>query len=512
VVAVVAIVAFARQTSSIITDGDFAVTELYTELATRGQLFVGPYSRFGWHHPGPLYFYLQAPFYALGGHRAAALYATVLGMNFLAIVMLAWVVARHNQGRLLVLVTGACVLFAWRAPRFLASPWTAHVPVLPSLAFIVLCAAVASGQRRLLPLTLFMASFILQTHVGFVPMVGALLIALLLVLIFDKREKDSSLQPIDYAAVVLCLALWLPTIGEAIWYSGGNVAALWRFFVTDAGSGHTFREAAVNWSYGLTGVLRPDFELAWGGHFVLRYLWWGIPGAIGQVLLLALIAWRDLRAGRRFEGWLALSSVIVSAMGLVALMRIRDDILDHELFWLAAFGALNLGIIAGAGFRAVAGARPPRPALEGGRAIVGCIAILLLGLAVGVHHLWDFTAFELRRRQERRVILTTYDAIQRYVRSEGIQKPLINIEGPMWGNAAGVLLRLIQDRTPVAVASSSVPMFTEFFLASGIEDATITIGGFALHQELRARPSNTVLLEFPPVFVDAIKGPSAESR
>ena len=86
---------------------------------------VGPYSRFGWNHPGPFYFYLQAPLYALGGHKAASLYAGALAINLLAILTLAWVVSRENRGPLLVLITAACVLFAWRAPRFLASPWTA---------------------------------------------------------------------------------------------------------------------------------------------------------------------------------------------------------------------------------------------------------------------------------------------------------------------------------------------------------------------------------------------------
>ena len=35
---------------------DIAVTELYTRLAGRGELLVGPYSRYSWHHPGPFYF------------------------------------------------------------------------------------------------------------------------------------------------------------------------------------------------------------------------------------------------------------------------------------------------------------------------------------------------------------------------------------------------------------------------------------------------------------------------
>jgi hypothetical protein len=40
---------------------DFALLELSTGEALRGAQLLGPYSRFGWRHPGPAYVYLQAP-------------------------------------------------------------------------------------------------------------------------------------------------------------------------------------------------------------------------------------------------------------------------------------------------------------------------------------------------------------------------------------------------------------------------------------------------------------------
>jgi hypothetical protein len=55
---VLALLAFARAVPPIVTTADLAVVELYAELATQGRLLPGPYSRFGWHHPGPLYFIL----------------------------------------------------------------------------------------------------------------------------------------------------------------------------------------------------------------------------------------------------------------------------------------------------------------------------------------------------------------------------------------------------------------------------------------------------------------------
>ena len=43
-----------------IADSDAAVTEIWVRTALDGDALVGPYSRFGWHHPGPTWFYLAA--------------------------------------------------------------------------------------------------------------------------------------------------------------------------------------------------------------------------------------------------------------------------------------------------------------------------------------------------------------------------------------------------------------------------------------------------------------------
>jgi hypothetical protein len=68
----------ARQTFPI---GDGALIESYTLLATQGKLVVGPYSRYGWHHPGPLYFWMAAPFYALANFKSVGLHLAVQCIN-----------------------------------------------------------------------------------------------------------------------------------------------------------------------------------------------------------------------------------------------------------------------------------------------------------------------------------------------------------------------------------------------------------------------------------------------
>src|SRR5262249_39968242 len=86
----VALVIVARHAPPIRETADGAILELYTLQALKGRLLVGPYSRFGWHHPGPLYFYLQAPWYWASGLRTLGMQAGAFAINAGAFALLAW--------------------------------------------------------------------------------------------------------------------------------------------------------------------------------------------------------------------------------------------------------------------------------------------------------------------------------------------------------------------------------------------------------------------------------------
>src|ERR1043166_6073345 len=59
--------------SNFYPQGDMAVLEIGTLHASTGAQLLGPYSRFHWNHPGPLYFYLLVPFYVLSGRQSWSL-------------------------------------------------------------------------------------------------------------------------------------------------------------------------------------------------------------------------------------------------------------------------------------------------------------------------------------------------------------------------------------------------------------------------------------------------------
>jgi hypothetical protein len=494
----IGIVAVARVLPAIVTSADLAVTELYTELATRGRLLVGPDSRFAWNHPGPVYFYTLAPFYALSGHRAAALFASAVAINLAAILGLVWVVSRHERGRLLVLMSSACLLFAWRMPRLLASPWTAHVPVFASLAFVAACGAVIGGRYRLLPWVVFLGSFITQTHLAYVPMVGTLsLISAATVLIEHRRRAGTVLA----ASAGLLVVLWLPSIVEAVRHDGGNVAALWRFFVADAGPGHSITESIPVWSYALGGIFRPELSLPWGGHLVMEPAWWTGPLAVVQVCGLAASSLWHFRSRRRFEGGVALSALLGSLVELWAVTRIHGQIVDHELIGIVAIGAFNLAVLAAAALRLVS-MRSWRwhehtAMAMSGTALVGCAVI-------AVDHFREFTSFEVRRSDTVR-IPATYDVLRGFFEQRGIERPLFHLDGDATSDAVGVLLRVMNAGWPVAVEEVGTTVFPSGFAKTGQEDALVNFTAReGLHLELAKRPGNAVLRDRHPLFVDVV--------
>src|SRR3954467_14574849 len=74
-------VAFHHRNEPSFPFSDLAVTETYTILASQGRLFLGPYSRFSWHHPGPIYFYALVPFYRMVGGATVGLDLGALAVN-----------------------------------------------------------------------------------------------------------------------------------------------------------------------------------------------------------------------------------------------------------------------------------------------------------------------------------------------------------------------------------------------------------------------------------------------
>jgi hypothetical protein len=494
-----AIAVLARTAPAIVTKSDIAVTELYIQLATRGDLLLGPYSRFGWHHPGPMYFWLQVPFYAVSGQRGTGLYAGALALNLASLAVLAWMLRRVNRGLLSVTILGAWLLFAWRDRFTVASPWTGHIPILATMTFVGLAAAVASGRRWMFPLVIVFGSFVTQAHVALVPLVVVLSLWALAGAVVNGEEHGVRLAAVLQTSAWLLAALWLLPIAEELAHTPGNLTRLWRFFVTNADVGQSFTTAFAAWTYALVGVLRPDLYTPYGGHLVVTHLLWGIPVAVAEVIALGVVGVRGVRARRLFEGWLALTALVASLVSLWSITRIQADIVDHEIYWVVPLGAMNLAIVAAAGLRAADARWFRNESTRHAIADVMCTLLVLACVGVGFRDFDRSVAFETASRRRDAEINATYQSIRGYLDSQDIRKPLFRVDGK-WDMAAAVFVRLNRSARTFAVDDAAVPMFTDVFSAHGDEDAVIAIGAGHLD-----RVPDVTVLQREPVYVDAFR-------
>ena len=157
--------------------GDWAMIELRTrDVGTRHTPLVGPYSRYGWNHPGPLLFWYYAIPYRLTGGQSWSLLVSAGFANAAAMagtLAFAW---RRGQAVLTAIVgLGLAVLVAHLHVYFLWDPWNPWVTVLPFGLFVIAAWAASDGDRWGLPVAVLTGAFLVQTHIGFALFVVGLL-------------------------------------------------------------------------------------------------------------------------------------------------------------------------------------------------------------------------------------------------------------------------------------------------------------------------------------------------
>ncbi|WP_426571939.1 hypothetical protein [Aquihabitans sp. McL0605] len=342
---VVAGLAWATQTWHPVED--LAITELMVRQIGHHTPLSGAYSSLPFHHPGPLLFwYLWGP-YELFGERSSALLTATIWFNG-AVLALILAVARRLGGRVLALVVaGAVLLWALddHIPRLL-QPWNPYVGALPMVALVLLTWAMVERRSWALPLSVGLASWAVQAHVQYAPVVLPLLVAGTVGLVVQAARHGgrvgvrSLLRPVAIA-VAVGVALWLPAAVDLVLHgSSSNVAAMARYYTGDAQQARQMDPR----DFGL--VLRSTFSLhpMWAGgprayHLLLlptaRETPWGV---LVLVLAIAGAAWR--RAADELRG-IAVALLAV-ALAFLALTQITGKNLTQ--WYLIPVGATGLAL------------------------------------------------------------------------------------------------------------------------------------------------------------------------
>ena len=503
------LVAVSRQAQPVTAVSDTAVIESYTAYASRGALLVGPYSRYGWHHPGPLYFYLLAPFYALSGSLTTGLNAGALAINLASVLVLAWVVVRAAGGVLAIVTTAMVALYVWRVAPILASPWNPHVIVLPTMALIVVSAAIVSGWAELLPLAAVIATFVAQTHLGVLPsvlVVSAIALSAVLMAAVSERDPGKRRRLVRIMSVTLgvLVVLWAVPIWEQVSRTPGNFTKLWRFFAARDGASQPFRSAYAAWTDMLAGIARPDLRLAEGSPFRRSRIPWAEGWAGAQVALLAITAIVAARAGRRFGAALAALLVVASITALWSATRIEDAIVDHEVFWMSGFGVLGTAVLLDAAMTA-GGERRGRASPRLTSILCG-LAVALVAV-IGVVQLRLVTNQTFSPRPQQVAAAALAEALKPRISSVA-GRPIVKIEQDVWPVAAGVLLNLQKSGVPFAVEDDWLPMFTDAAAATGRETEVVEITGRERHFLLTSDGRAVTLAEAGPFYALLLTPPA----
>ncbi len=500
----VAVLAIGRRATPTYPVSDHALIELATINALDGRQLHGPYSRYGWRHPGPLLFYFLAPFYAATGSRTAGLAAGALMINLAALASVC--VAIRSAGPLLTIaLTSIFAMYLARVSGLLVSAWNAHIVVIASVALVVNCAAVAAGHVRLLPLLAVVASFLVQTHIGTFPLAavsGALVAA---AMGYHWRtaaaEERTVLKTQANRAAWLVAALWLLPVAEELDRPVGNLSVMWQF-AQQPGRTAGLAQAFDSWASMITGVLHSGLTVPRGRLLVQQTAAWPWMTAITQLILLAAVVAWAARRRERLHAWIAAHSLAASVVGLWAVTRIPDGIHDHQLFWMSAVGALGIASILAAAGTVIS---ERWQAIWSSAPMVAWVSAALLLIGVSLAGLRQMTLVEGTSQStpaDDHVMRATR-AIQAEIERQSAQRPMVVIDQRVWDSAAGVILQLRKNGIRVVIEDSLVAMFAGTVAPNGTEDLEIAISGGTLHAQLISRPGNIVVMLNDRLAIDA---------
>jgi len=218
-------------------NGDFASNALGIERAKSLEAYAGPYSRFNFQHPGPIYFYYQAasekllitlskgsilsPFSA---HTIAQIF-----LNVLLILLSALVVFRLTRSTSICMFLVLCFLLmiSPRASGFIGNTWGPYVVILPVFLSLLAATAFASGSLLGGLLLALSSSLAIQTHVGTLPVLGpVILFAFILRVVRLKRSGKAVLSLSIIAPLLLYFLAFIPSLLDVVKF--GKTGGVYR--------------------------------------------------------------------------------------------------------------------------------------------------------------------------------------------------------------------------------------------------------------------------------------------
>ena len=355
---------------------DLAVINLRArDLFSLHPPLTGPWSRAGFAHPGPFFYWLLGLGSGATGHATWSLLVTAALVRAGAVVAtarLAWL--RGGLPLCLLMLgatTGALVALD---PGALVSPWNVFAALAWFPVFLLLAWSVALGEVRQLPWLVVVGTFLVQTHLGYgllllPPSVWVGVTVLRATPACDRRSALT--RPLVWSALWLGV-LWLPVLVDQLFVTG-NVRQLAHYVVTTQ-EPHAGLQRGLGWFAEqfqflppfLGGSLRLE---PLSGFAATASLWWLLIPAV--LFAVAVIACRR-RGDVATRSFVTLVGISVGS-ALLAMAMVTGDQLPYLFEW-RTFTALLIIVACLWSLRSWLRTRAVR---------VGAIAVLLAMVLVG---------------------------------------------------------------------------------------------------------------------------------
>lgn len=332
--------------------GDFALMDLRVRSVFSSDIpLVGPYSRYGWNHPGPIYFYAVAPFSLLAGGAA---WATLVGsvMVHVAGVAIADLAARRafGAGGVIAVNVVLALTYSGTGSWLILEPWNPHVALPYFVAFVAALLAVTAGARWWLAGVAVLGTVLVQTHVGYATLVLAALVWLGIVagVQWAKHRPPARrwIGPVVVSAMA-SLLIWIPPAIDVLTQRPTNVSRLLDWFLDDHGTPLGLSGAAsVLASYVRIPppwFLGPVVQTSNGSVVGSNRIWILLAG----IAVAATTAFAARRRDRPVLLAITLLAVLAS-VGLLSIARIVDTVHPYLFYWVTplTIGLIVVGVIA----------------------------------------------------------------------------------------------------------------------------------------------------------------------
>jgi len=475
--------------------GDQAITGLDTHDAASGSQLVGPYSRYGWAHPGPAWFYLLAPWYQLFGRDDAGLVAASLLVHALMAAAFVAVFWRPTRPAGSLLAAGILLLFVLRMPASVfLDVWNPYALILGTAVLLALAGKARDGRWSSLLLLVIAGSYLVQTHVGTALLVLLVGLVWLAACLSGRRRSraaaaDDALQaarrwPVAVLGGVVVL-MWVPPVLQQLTspLEQGNLGRLVHFFLVD-GSGQPGPSLAG--AFKAAGRVLIMAPYGWdAGPFEMDLL--TLPAAVVLGLVAQTVASVTvLLLGRRWAvpsaTWTGPVRLAGRVAAVLSALTVSGTVYWYLLIWVAVLPAVTLlgGCLLFLGdgparrdIASIVSRGPGLGDLVGRRSVVVGLTVLLVGGAVGS-------------------ALSLSSAVDRLPNSAGVAAVVPVVEGAVahadvptvrvdilthdrWPIAAGLVEDMEAHGIAVTVGSSMADLFGAARVSNAASGPTVSL-------------------------------------